>query len=580
MARRGSNFTDFVRNFSSGLNLVNQVRQDLDIGKIADAKPEQSQGFTADDGKQLEAIANAKDAEGNPIYKLGTTSDGNYTVEVAADPSMRGTIAQKGVTDFLGQRTAGELSDGQVTDARQRAMAGVMMRTDPVGAGRMLRDLKQGQQEDQRFAWDQNRNERDIRRNDQADADEAFMRQLDAEAGDWHANRLKNADGTTRAAKNDDFIAATQYRAFKLAEAGRLNEASQVYKDFAAQSHIKLQLETEARTKALGETASRLASGDLNSVRDFYNEFVPDGARVTDVSRGKDGQITIQRESLDGRPMAPTVMKDTGQLVSALASFRDPMALYNWSQNEFKNNLLAKADQRAGAAAAREQQTFDAGAPQRDLGGALAGLQLAVVNAKTPEEAAAARAKLLAAQGGLGLGKKEAPTGYRYKADGTTLEAIPGGPGDKGLKGKPPAEVQRMNVALRSLQKGLDEYETLMKTFDPRSPIDQMDPKVRARTESLLADLQLQFKEAHALGALTGPDLEMIGKALASPTSLRGALYGKDGLSAQLGEVRGGIGRRVKAIADEFGTEPIPTGPATPPAAESGKDGFSTLWRR
>ena len=72
----------------------------------------------------------------------------------------------------------------------------------------------------------------------------------------------------------------------------------------------------------------------------------------------------IQRESLDGRALAPYTMKDTGQLLSALNSFNDPMALYSWSQNEFKNNLDARktavserqadiAERRLGALEAR-----------------------------------------------------------------------------------------------------------------------------------------------------------------------------------------------------------------------------------
>jgi hypothetical protein len=580
MARRG--FSDFVRNFGLGYGLVNQIDQDLQLGKIADAKPVQSQGFTAEDGKQLEAIANAKDAEGKPLYQVTANEDGSYGVATTADPSMAGVIRQQGVTEFLGQRTAGEMTPAQVDSARQRAMAGVIMRTDPVGGGRMLRELTQDDREAQRFSWDKQRNERDLRRSAQAEDDETFLRNLDAEAAQWHAERLKNPDGTSRAATTDDFLAATQWRAFKMAEAGRLNEASQAFRDYAAQSHIKLQLETEARNKALGETASRLAAGDLNSVRDFYNQFVPDGAKVIDVRRGADGQITIERESLDGRKMPATVMKDTGQLVSALATFRDPMAIYNWSQNEFRNNLALKADARASAAEGRAAAEFKAGETQRQLGGAMAGLQMAVINAKTPEEQAAARANLIGAQNGLGLNKKEAPTGYRWKGNGD-LEPIPGGPGDKSAAAqKTPAEVQRMNVALRALDQGLVEYETILKNFNPRDPTAQLDAPTRARVESLLADLQMQFKEAQALGALTGPDLEILGKALASPTSLRGALYGRDGLSAQLGEVRKGLDRRKQAIADEFGTKPIP--PSTPaagaaPAAAGGKDGFSGLWR-
>jgi len=364
MARRGS--IDSVREFFDGFNqtysATKKVMQDAELNKIATANPEQSQGFTAEDGQHLEAIANAKDANGKPYYSLTANPDGSYAVTDNSNPESPATvIAQHGITDFMGQRQAGPMSDGQVASARQRAMAGVLAKSDPIAAMRLSREVTQGERDDQRFAWDKARNERDLSKMAQADSDEALLRSIDQDAGDWHASRLKNPDGTDRAAGVDDFLATTQYKAFKLAGAGKLNEASQAFKDYAAQSAVKLHLETEQRNVALGKTAAALSTGDLDAVRDFYNTYVPDGAKVKDVKRDpKTGHITIERESLDGRAMPPTVMKDTGQLVSTLAAFKDPMAIYNWSQNEFRNNLALKAEARAGASAAVSDRLHNA----------------------------------------------------------------------------------------------------------------------------------------------------------------------------------------------------------------------------
>jgi hypothetical protein len=119
----------------------------------------------------------------------------------------------------------------------------------------------------------------------------------------------------------------------------------------------------------------------LGAVKDFYNQFIPDGARVTDVKRGANGQVVIQRETLDGRPMPETVMKDTGQLAAGLAAFKDPMAVYQWSQNEFKNTLALRADARAdqslalqGAslAAGREDKAFARGEAEKKASAAVA----------------------------------------------------------------------------------------------------------------------------------------------------------------------------------------------------------------
>lgn len=591
MARNRNAVLDFFQGFNQGYDTTGRVLDDMELSKIARAAPEKSQGFTSEDGKQLEAIANAKDADGKPLYTLTANEDGSYDVASAADPSMRGTIAQRGVTDFLGQRTDGALTDDQVASARQQAMAGVISRSNPVAGMQMLNSIKQGQRDDQRFAWEKASNERALLKANQADADEEAIRGADAATSEWLQNRLRGEDGTTRTGTVDDHLAASSFRAMKLAEAGRLNEASQVYRDYAAQSMIKLQMEGAEREQALGKASAALAAGDLDGVKDFYNRFIPDGAHVTSVTRGKGGQIVIERETSDGRKLPSTVMKDTGQLASALTAFKDPMAIYNYAQNEFRNNLAVRADNRAAAANSREQAAFDAQAPQRQLASTVATMQLGLGNTDDPQERAAISNKLSAVTAGAFGARKEPPTGYRWKADGSGhLEAIPGGPGDKsaaagGGPGKIPAEVQRMNIAMRSLKQGLNEYETELRRFNPRNPGDQISPEARARIQSLVADLQLQFKEAQALGALAGPDIELINKALASPTSLQGASFGRDGLYAQLGEVRKALDRRETAIAQEFNL-PAPAGaaskpaaaPAAAPAASGASTDYSKLW--
>lgn len=406
MARRSS-VSDFLRNFGMAYNLSRQVGDDLQLASIAGAKPEQSTGFTAEDGKQLEAIANAKDADGNPLYSLTANEDGSYKVASTADPSQSGTIGQRTVTDFLGKRTDGAMTDDQVASARQQAMAGVISRRDPVGGMQMLNSIKQNERDTQRFGWERSNNERAIRKADQAEADDAAVRDADTAASDWLKNRLLNPDGTSRAGTVDDHLATSQFRAMKLAENGRLNESSAVYKDFAAQSAIKIQMETAERDQALGKASVALAAGDFAPLKDFYNRFVPDGAHVLDVKRDKGGQIVIERETADGRKMPPTVMKDTGQLVSALASFKDPMAIYQYSQHEFRNNLMLRADNRAAAAAGREAQSFAEHAPQRQLASTVATLQLGLGNTDDPAQRAGIQGKLNAIQGGLGLGKEQ-----------------------------------------------------------------------------------------------------------------------------------------------------------------------------
>jgi hypothetical protein len=270
-----------------------------------------------------------------------------------ADPTQTGQIAQQGVTDFMGSRTAGTMSEGQVSSARQRALAGVIMKTDPVRGAQMVRDVTRDERDDKRFAFEDARNQRQQRLDTETDADKAFMKQLDTEVGDWFKTKTANPDGTQRAATFDDHLAASQYRPVRLLAGGKADAAGQVMKEYNAQAFAKINLDTAQRNEALGKAAGALANGDFSQVKDFYNRFTPDGAQVTNITRGKNGEIVIERTTDDGQALPPTTMKDTGQILAALSTFKDPMALYNWSQNEFKNNMATRADQRADRADAR-----------------------------------------------------------------------------------------------------------------------------------------------------------------------------------------------------------------------------------
>lgn len=357
----------FARNFAAGqqiaqtaLNAFDTARQKRDMGRIVDAKPEESQGFTAEQGAELEAavkrgeqvaVQYKDDGQGNQVFDRYVVTP--KMPDGQAGPPQQREVAMQGVTDFLGNRTAGTMSDGQVSSARQRALAGVIMKTDPVRGAQMVRDVTRDERDDKRFAFEDARNQRQQRLDTETDADKAFMKQLDTEVGDWFKTKTANPDGTQRAATYDDHLAASQYRAGRLLAGGKTDAAGQVMKDYNAQSLVKIQMEGAQRNEALGKTAAALATGDLDAVRDFYNQYIPDGARVLDVQKGPKGEIVIQRERLDGTPMPPTTMKDTGQLLAALSSFKDPMAVYSWSQNEFANNLKLNAEQRAVRADAR-----------------------------------------------------------------------------------------------------------------------------------------------------------------------------------------------------------------------------------
>ena len=149
---------DFFQGFNQGYDTIGRVVQDAALNRVADARPEVSQGYTGADGDQLAAMANARDANGNPYYTLEPAEGGGYRVknnfQVDGAPAADTVMAPRRVTDFLGQRYDGELSEAQMANARMRAMADVVARNDPVAGLRLRQQAMQGERDDQRFSRD------------------------------------------------------------------------------------------------------------------------------------------------------------------------------------------------------------------------------------------------------------------------------------------------------------------------------------------------------------------------------------------------------------------------------------------
>lgn len=406
MARnRISRIASLIDGFNAGYDTVGRVARDYDMRKVAEAQPEQTLGALN---------------EGDPAAVQAQ-------LDAGAGMGEARTLASTGRADptysLLGQTQSTPFTEDQTSRARMLAQAGVLDKHGDIeGSMRLRGAVRQDQRaeklaarDDQRFGWEQASNERQMRQAEQSDADQRLNRDLDTQVGEWFKGRLKNPDGTERAAGFDDHLAASQHRAGLLMQAGKTEAAGKVMADHNAQAAVKIQLETAQRTEALGKTAAALAAGDLGAVRDFYNTYVPDGAKVTDVQRGKDGQIVIQRETATGQPLPPTMMKDTSQVLAALSSFKDPMALYQWSQGEFKRNLEQKADvradradSRASAAAGRAAAEFAADAPERQAKQDIAKLRIELANTVDPARQSQIEAKLNAlrtgSRGGAGGG--------------------------------------------------------------------------------------------------------------------------------------------------------------------------------
>lgn len=163
----------FARNFQLGMQIAgdamdtySSARQKRDLGRIADAKPVESEGFTAADGDQMRAMAAAINPEtGRSYYDVQDDGQGglqvrnNFAYEgrggTPVEPGSITALQPKRVTDFLGQRYEGALSPDRLDSLRYRATADVIGKDDPVRGMQMRRELKKDEREDARFVWEE-----------------------------------------------------------------------------------------------------------------------------------------------------------------------------------------------------------------------------------------------------------------------------------------------------------------------------------------------------------------------------------------------------------------------------------------
>jgi hypothetical protein len=165
----------FARNFALGqqiaqnaLDTYDTAREKSRLRSISEAKPtEIENAYTTQDAEQLRALANAKDAQGNPYYNLQANPDGSYGLKTNFEyQGQDGQMVQPGgvaatfaprssVVEFMGTRYAPEdLNEDRIAGIRARAMADVVAERDPVRGLQMRQSIKASERDDIRFGWE------------------------------------------------------------------------------------------------------------------------------------------------------------------------------------------------------------------------------------------------------------------------------------------------------------------------------------------------------------------------------------------------------------------------------------------
>jgi hypothetical protein len=119
----------------------------------------------------------------------------------------------------------------------------------------------------------------------------------------------------------------------------------------------------------------------------------------------------------------------------------------------------------------------------------------------------------------------------------------------------PPVEFTKSVAGLKELENGIKSYESTLKDEGGVAPLSIGEK--RARLQSSYTALQMGMKNAFELGALAGPDLNLLQGMLIDPTSPRAAIIGDKGVAAQLAQARQYLKNRGKAVFEAH-KQPVP----------------------
>lgn len=330
--RRSSGVQDFLANFNAAYDTASRVAQDFEIAKVmkADA-PQHSQGFTADQGNDLQKLA----GQG---YEIGF-DQGKNAYTATKDGAAPQTVAMQGVTDFMGQRQAGTLSADQV---RSEGIADVFAKYNPERGIQMRNQLRRDAREDQRFGREQKKW-----------ASEDSIEAIGKQAGEAWKSFLTGDDGKERAPTISDFLTNQELHAAALMQAGHSKEAMELQGKVMASRYSKVQLESAERKQALGPVVAAAARGDYGPSIEYANNYLTGGAsRITNIEVGKDDKLTISMMGRDGNPVSPVVVdKDTFDM--SLRATENPNAAYEFGERNYRRMLDERREKRADRADAR-----------------------------------------------------------------------------------------------------------------------------------------------------------------------------------------------------------------------------------
>lgn len=151
---RGLGIGDFAKAFNTTYDTVNKVAQDFEVAKIVNEKPIDATGLSTEQNEQVfQSLADggtARDVQND---------DGSFGGVAVSKPMPEGvgglapaqTLAPQKITKYLGREFVGGLDPAKAAGLRNRALAGVITKADPIQGIKLDAALTQTDREDQDY---------------------------------------------------------------------------------------------------------------------------------------------------------------------------------------------------------------------------------------------------------------------------------------------------------------------------------------------------------------------------------------------------------------------------------------------
>ena len=304
------------------------------------AQTKEIQGLQTSGGYDVQAIPSANGAAPTLRY---ATKEG---LDLQGDSPVSFDISPQQVQRYAGQTVAGEFDPMKLRALQSREAARVTgLSGDARGAAQLFQQAEDADYSAQRRPLElqalRQQGELTSAQLNQANRTERTAKleeDRQKENAAWWTSRTTNEDGTRRAPKPEDFLAASQRDASSYFQTGDYNKGGQAYDAFMARAEAQVTKEEKDRKRESELAFAAVQKGDLKAGMSFYNKFLPNGSIATDAVEGKNGVITVKHTDLSGNKLPDTQISKE-QLLQGIASFGDSKQALAYIQQSFMNNI-------------------------------------------------------------------------------------------------------------------------------------------------------------------------------------------------------------------------------------------------